>query len=196
MSDDKPISAGDKKQVSKARKIVSGIVLLGLLVLLGIEGRAGFGHSMTANALKSNAPEGVFKAGAVTEEAFNGKLALWPIISEIGETKTTVECKYEWFSIFRPRMEKLPPAVLYATFSNTEPRYAMFYGTEPPDTAERIELTKDTVGDTGRSSMSIFDDEPIESEDGGLGGQTKDDDAKDDSTEDASDEDSDDPPRK
>lgn len=154
MSQDELSNAGDKKQVSKARKIVSAVVLLGLLVLLGIEARAGFGQSMAANSLKAIAEEGVFPAKTVTEQQFNAKMPLWPTITEIGQTPSTIEFKYEWFSVVRPRMEKLPPSVLYATFSNSEPRYAMFFGTEPPDLGQRMKPTKGEMGPGGGASVS------------------------------------------
>lgn len=133
MSEAKPITAGDNKSVSKGRKIASGIILVGLLILLVIEGRAGFGHSSAGKVLKEMAPEGLFEKGAVTQEEFNAKMPLWPTITEIGETPTTVEYKYEWFSIFRPNIESLPPSVIYAGFTKEEPRHAVFFGTDAPD---------------------------------------------------------------
>lgn len=137
MSNAEPLKSGNRKEVSKARKIVSAIILVGLLVVLGIEGRAGFGHSSAAKALQDLAPDGAFETGAVTEEQIDNLMTLSPTKEELeggtGSGSVVVEYKYSWKSLVRPLMSNMPPTDLYVTFSKEEPRHALLFGTEAPD---------------------------------------------------------------
>lgn len=132
MSEQQPPENGGGKQVSKGRKIFSGIILVGLLVLLGIEGRAGFGHSSTAKALQEIAPEGVFEQQTVTEEQVDAMMSLSPTKEKLEGGNVIVEYKYSWKSVIRPLMNNMPATDLYVTFSDTDPRYAISYGTDEP----------------------------------------------------------------
>lgn len=132
MSKQEPLKGSDGKQVSKARKIVSGIVLIGLLVVLGIEGRAGFGHSSAAKALQKMAPDGAFEPGFVTEEQIDALMTLSPKKEKLEGSGVINEYKYSWKSVIRPLMSNMPATELYVSFSNTEPPYALVYGTDAP----------------------------------------------------------------
>lgn len=135
MSEQDSLKSGDGKQVSKARKVISGIILLALLVVLGIEGRAGFGHSSSAKALQDIAPDGAFQQDTVTREQVEAMMVLSPNTEELDfdSGRGRVEYKYEWKSLIRPLMANMPATELYVSYSEEEPQYAMYYGTDAPE---------------------------------------------------------------
>lgn len=140
-----------KSGVSPVRKAVSIVVLLVVLILLGIEGRAGFGHSSATAKLQDLAPQGAFKQGEITQEQLNDMMPMSPTIEEVGETVNTVECRYSWKSVIRPLMSGMTETEVYVTFTNSEPRYAVTFGTEKP---EPIPVRSDDDGDSQSSSTA------------------------------------------
>ena len=140
MSEQEPAQSTQSKEVSKGRKIFSGVMLIGVLIVLGIEGRAGFSHSSATKSLQELAPDGVFKPGTVTEAEVEALLSLSPKKEELkGELKgefqhNRVEYKYSWKSLLRPLMSDMPTTELYVAYTNPAdgPRYAMYYGTDKP----------------------------------------------------------------
>ncbi|MEP3480458.1 MAG: hypothetical protein ABJZ55_14500 [Fuerstiella sp.] len=133
MSEQESTKTEGGKEVSKARKIVSGIILVGLLALLGIEGRAGFGHSSSAKALQDAAPEGSFKQNNLTLEQIDAMMSMSPSREQLETRGATLEYKYSWKSIIRPLMDNIPPTDLYVSFTDGEPPYALGYGTDAPE---------------------------------------------------------------
>ena len=136
MSEQEPAQSTQSKEVSKGRKIFSGVMLIGVLIVLGIEGRAGFSHSSATKSLQELAPDGVFKPGTVTEAEIEALLSLSPKKEELKAEilHNRIECKYSWKSLLRPLMSDTPATELYVAYTNPAdgPRYAMYYGTDKP----------------------------------------------------------------
>lgn len=136
MSEQEPAQSTQSKEVSKGRKIFSGVMLIGVLIVLGIEGRAGGSHSSATKSLQELAPDGVFKPGTVTEAEVEALLSLSPKKEELkGEFQyNRVEYKYSWKSLLRPLMSDTPTTELYVAYTDPAdgPRYAIYYGTDKP----------------------------------------------------------------
>lgn len=118
------MSSGGKGGVSPGRKAFSTIMLIVLLVILGIELRAGLGVSLSENALKANAKEGII-TGLSLEEA-KAKMMLWPTSEVDDSSGAETSIRYTWYSLLRPLIGK-PPAVLYLVGSKGENPVALSY---------------------------------------------------------------------
>lgn len=124
------MSSGGKGGVSPGRKAFSTIVLIVLLVVLGIELRAGLGVSLSENALKANAQEGII-SGLSLEEA-KAKMMLWPTFEVDDSSGAETSIRYTWYSLLRPLIGK-PPAVLYLVGSKGDNPVALSYHGELTD---------------------------------------------------------------
>lgn len=126
--------------VSSQRKKFTTALLVVLLIVLGIELRAGIGHSMTASEFRRVAPEGVFELGRFQHDDVRGMLKLWPSETVLMDSDNEVEYQYSWFSILRPILNR-PATVLYVALAKTEPPFVVRHGTEAPS-AEEIEALR------------------------------------------------------
>ncbi|MBL8817147.1 MAG: hypothetical protein JNL58_14050 [Planctomyces sp.] len=124
------MSSGGKGGVSPGRKAFSTIMLIVLLVVLGIELRAGLGVSLSENALKANAKDGII-TGLSLEEA-KAKMMLWPTSEVDDSSGAETSIRYTWYSLLRPVIGK-PPAVLYLVGSKGENAVALSYHGELTD---------------------------------------------------------------
>lgn len=108
MSKPSPTPAGGPA-VSKARTIVSLILLLVVGVVCVIELRAGLGHWMTANAMKGKCnAQGEFEN--LTLQDAQGLVKFGPAVKE-SQQDADVSFRYTWFSLLRPVMGDASPGL-------------------------------------------------------------------------------------
>lgn len=114
---DKPPASG----VSPARKMVSIVLLLGLLVILVIELRAGVGQSQTVSTLAALGEQGGLEEAELSKDALLDKLWFSPTEEKTNEDDNLVECEYTWYSVFQPILSGASPSVkvLYAKSDET-----------------------------------------------------------------------------
>lgn len=124
MSKPSPTPAGGPA-VSKARTIVSLILLLVVGVVCVIELRAGLGHWMTANAMKGKCnDQGEFEN--LTLQDAQGLVKFGPAVKENAED-AGVSFRYTWFSLLRPIMGDGSPGLTLVATKGEKPMALTFH---------------------------------------------------------------------
>ena len=119
--------------VSPLRKKISTAVLVGLIVVLGIELRAGIGHMQTGKALQARAPEGAFEDTGIDD--LDKMLVLSPSRTIVRETPDETEYRYAWLSLLRPLFSR-PEAAYYIVVMKTTEPFVARYSPEAPSEQE------------------------------------------------------------
>lgn len=124
MSKPSPTPAGGPA-VSKARTIVSLILLLVVGVVCVIELRAGLGHWMTANAMKGKCnAQGEFEN--LTLQDAQGLVKFGPAVKE-SQQDADVSFRYTWFSLLRPVMGDASPGLTLVATKGEKPMALTFH---------------------------------------------------------------------
>ena len=116
---------GGGPAVSKARTIVSLILLLVVGVVCVIELRAGLGHWMTANAMKGKCnDQGEFEN--LTLQDAQGLVKFGPAVKENSQD-ADVSFRYTWFSLLRPVMGDPSPGLTLVATKGEKPMALTFH---------------------------------------------------------------------
>lgn len=115
--------------VSPLRKNISRGILILLLVVLGIELRAGIGHMQSGKALQNAAPDGAFEK--ITLQELENLLVLSPSRTVVRESPEDIEYRYGWYSLLRPLLSR-PEAAYYVVVSDIKKGLVGRYSPEPP----------------------------------------------------------------
>lgn len=130
MSNDASSPQQVSRGVSTGRKIISNLMLVLLLVVLGIEGRAGLGQSQSANAFLAATTDGRFN-NVLLEDA-RKMLAFSPSETVIRDNENETVYHYQWYSLLRPLIGQQKPE-LYLVSRPGEPVYAVAFYTDSED---------------------------------------------------------------
>lgn len=139
MSEPKPASSG----VSKARKLVSTVLLLILLVVLAIEVRSAVGYAWFGSALSARSKQGIIEKTSLSE--VKGMLKFWPKEELVKEESGTTEYRFSWYSLLAPLMSRDEPAYHVVMVKMGDAEGAVF-DVETPNS-----------GDISRLKMSLSD---------------------------------------
>lgn len=116
--------------VSTNRKIFSAIALTALLVVLGIEVRAGLGQSQTAKAFAAVTSDGRFN-DVLLDDA-KRMVAMSPSETVIRDNENETVHHYQWYSLLRPLIGQQQPE-LYLVSRPGDPVYAVAFYTDSED---------------------------------------------------------------
>ena len=119
--------------VSPARKMVSLVVLLGLLVVFVIELRAGLGQSRSVSALAARGDQGGLESADMDKNVLLSTLWFSPSEETTQENDQLAECEYTWFSIFQPLMQGASPSIKVLYDKSSDPWKAVEFKTPEPD---------------------------------------------------------------
>ena len=132
MSQTPPAKAPTGPKVSGTRTIISLVFLVIVLVVCGIELRAGLGQFLTLRSFnnKEVSENNQFKNVPLTEA--QGMVAMFPSKSEVKTGKFEDVHHYYWYSLLRPLMGQKKPA-LFVWADHGSPPIALSFSTSTED---------------------------------------------------------------
>lgn len=163
MSEFTPTTSG----VSKARKLISTVLLLILLVVLAIEVRAAVGYAWSGSVMTAESKQGIFESRPHSE--VKEMLKFWPAEEVVAEADNATEYRYSWFSLLAPVLSRDEPAY-HVIFVKADDAEGAVYDVETPNSGDVSRLLLALTGKAGKIS---FDSESDEFEDDrafGVGG--------------------------
>ncbi|MBC7964592.1 MAG: hypothetical protein H7Z17_01605 [Fuerstia sp.] len=125
MAQTPPAKAPTGPKVSGTRTIISLIFLVIVLIVCGIELRAGLGQFMTLRSFDKVSENNLFKNVPLAEA--QGMVAAFPSKSDVQVGDFEDVHHYYWYSMLRPLMGKKNPELFISADHNTPPNAVSFY---------------------------------------------------------------------
>lgn len=125
--------AAPAPKTSRARKIVSSVLLVALLVVLAIEVRSAVGYTWSGASMQNGSEEGVLLD--TSHEDLKSLLKFWPKETIVSETEGQTRYKYTWFSLLRPLMSDQENAY-YVILQKVDDAHGAVYDVVMPNDAE------------------------------------------------------------
>ncbi len=125
MSQTPPAKAPTGPKVSGTRTIISLVFLVIVLVVCGIELRAGLGQFLTLRSFNKVSENNLFKNVPLAEA--QGMVAAFPSKSDVQVGDFEDVHHYHWYSMLRPLMGEKNPELFISADHNTPPNAVSFY---------------------------------------------------------------------